>query len=278
MIIYRDITEANDIKDIYNILFVFHPETIRGRTKFSCDNIMTFDTEWSTGMRDPATGRAIQFDKKRFDEDYDKPETERAYQHYMESCDPVTCNYLWQFCCETFLPPPHIDESDLLVFIGRRWDEFKDFMDKLTAEIKRQSVFGFKAINRTSETKTALKDKHNVECFIFDHNLGAEMVGLCNIYNKEIAKGKRVFAREACNPMYIRLPLNKVSVNFKDTFVLTQLSLMKWTKNEKLQVQKLEEPEDFYDDIITPDTEIDSERLQHRVASDATQEGASPLR
>lgn len=265
MIRQRDITTPNDFQDIYNIRFKFNTELIKGKVKYSCDNIMTFDIETSNGMYDPETQRAVKFDKEKYDADFDKPETERAYQKYMEHCKPVSVMYLWQFCCETKLAAPHANDSDLMVFVGRTWPEFENFMDCLTAELKRQSVYGFNAINRANETAIAKKNKRCVECFIFDHNLGFEMVHLCNIYNKEFAKKNKVFAREACNPMKIRISLNKVGINFKDTFVLTQKSLYKWTHDDKLAVMKLEEPEEFYENVYTPITPIESERLQYSI-------------
>lgn len=265
MIRIQDIEQPNDINDIYKVRFGFVTEYVKNSVKFSCDNIITFDIESSSGMYDPKTGRAFKFDKEKYDADFDKPETERAYQEYIGKCKPVAIMYIWQICVESKLPAPFADESELFVFTGRTWDEFKEFMENLTGEMKRQLVYGFETKRRIMQTTLALKDKRPIECYIFDHNLGFEMCFLANLYNKDFSKKKKVFAREACNPMKIRMSVNKVSVNWRDTVCLTQKSLYEWTHDEKLPIMKLEEPQTFYEDTYTPITPIEPERLKYAI-------------
>lgn len=259
MINVLNITKPNDPKDLMNIEFWFVPKIFRGKiSSHIAQNIITFDIETSNGyaMED---GTVLAFDKERYDSEFDLPETERAYQDLIDNhCEPVSLMYMWQCCIESKDGTPY-------VFIGRTWGEFELFMETLSGEIRRQGVYGFTTYNRAVETALALKSSKSVGAFMYIHNLGFEYQHLRNLYNKDFAMKKKVFAREAKKPMKCKLSRNKVLFELRDTLVLTQKSLKSWTKDEKLPIQKLDENEEFYEGIITPNTPLEDERIKYAI-------------
>lgn len=264
MIRVMDIKKPDDWSELYNIDFRFAQKIGRkGKVMLHCENLATFDIETSNGLCDDA-GNVHKLNKKQYDDEYAiECVKDRPYQSFVSTCQPVSLMYIWQLAIETFLPPPHAADSEIRCFVGRTWTEFEEFMEMLTTEVRRQSVYGSRSVNRNMENAAAQKSKKSVDFYIFDHNLGFEMGHMANVYNDDFKKKGAIFAREACNPMYVKIIRNKVKVNFRDTVVLTQKSLYKWTHDEKLPVMKLKENEEFYEDILTPDTPIDPERMQY---------------
>ena len=259
MINVLNITSPNNNTDLYKIKFKFVPKSFKGKSDVMItQNIMTFDIETSNGYVDE-NGDVHSFDKERYDAEFDKPTTERAYQEFIDQkCKPVSLMYMWQICIESSDGMPY-------VFIGRTWEEFDLFVEVLSGEIRRQSVYGFNTFNRDNETKMALKSKKVTSAFLYIHNLGFEYQHLRNLYNADFAKKKKVFAREMRKPMKCKLTRNKVTFDIRDTLVLTQKSLKSWTKDENLPVQKLDEDKSFYEGIITPDTPLESERVRYAI-------------
>ena len=145
--------------------------------------------------------------------------------------------------------------SEIKVFMGRTWEEFDEFLNMLTTEIRRQSVYGKKSVSRMCENAHAMKVKQNVDMKIWIHNFSYEFAFLRNLYNYEFAKfrGKdHVFARQSRKPMKAFFVMNKVKTEFRDTLVLVQKSLDNWTKDSNLPVKKLEVDKDFSSTCVSP--------------------------
>ena len=259
MINVLNITTPNDPQDLFNIKFRYAAKTFKGKEAAKiCQNIITFDIETSNGYADQ-NGDVHSFDKERYDAEFDLPETERAYQEFIDKkCTPVSLMYMWQCCVESADGTPY-------VFIGRSWGEFDLFLEAISGEIRRQGIYGFATYNRDTETQMAIKADKVVGAFLYIHNLGFEYQHLRNLYNDDFAKKKRVFAREARKPMKCKLNRNKVNFDIRDTLVLTQKSLKAWSKDEKLPIQKLDEKEEFYEGIITPDTPLSNDRIRYAI-------------
>ena len=266
MIKVMDIKTPNDWQDIYKIKFRFElKKQFKSFVRYA-QNIATHDTEGNSGFADK-DGNVHRFDSERYDAEFDLPVTERAYQNFIDNeCTPVSLMYLWQLCIESFPIVPET-ESTLYVFIGRDFDDLDKFMDMLTKEIKRQSCFGFNSTNRAKETASALKRKDPISMKCYVHNLNYEFQTCYrNLWNKQFARGKNVFARKARKPMKCHVKYNGVKVEFRDTLVLTQKSLAAWCKDEHLPVSKIKVDQDFYNQIILPNTPLTPDRLEYSIA------------
>ena len=246
--------KPNNWPDVYDITFTFEQGSYKS---FSCQNLMAFDIETSNGWRQP-DGTVIGFDHDRYNSD-------EEYKNMIDLGEPVSLLYVWQIAIE--------DKNDIKVFMGRTWDEYLDFVDMLTLEIRRQAVYEQRSIHRASENAVALETKHSVNCKIFIHNAGFEFQHLRNIWEEEFAgKGKgrkakygNVFARNPRKPMKFSVNVNRVRIEHRDSLVLTQKSLKAWCKDEKLPVQKLEEPKDYYLEIRTPETPLTDEEINYSI-------------
>ena len=246
--------KASDFGEIYNIEFKYSKGNYNS---MSCQTLMTFDIETSNGWRQP-DGQVIGFDHEKYLND-------EEYKNKIDNGEPMSLLYVWQFAVES--------ENGPVVFMGRTWDDYFQFKEMLTREIRRQAIYGIKSVNRDSENFYAASTKNNVSAKIYVHNLGFEFQHLRNLYNEEMGKpGKgrhskegTVFARSARKPMKFTLHINRVAVEYRDTLVLTQKSLKSWCKDEKLPVQKLEEPKDYYLEIRTPKTQLNDEEIQYSI-------------
>lgn len=239
----------NEWDDVYGIEFKFLKGSYSSR---SVDTIMCFDIETSNGWRQP-DGSVIGFD-------HDKYNNDEEYRNMIDLGEPVSLMYVWQMAIE--------DTDDIKVFGGRTWDEFEEFMDILSKEIRRQAIYGTFSIDRPAENEFARTSRHTVTSKIFIHNAGFEFEHLRNIWEDKMhKKGKYepVFARTSRKPMKFTVKINKTSFECRDSLVLTQKSLKTWCKDEKLPVQKLEEPKDYYLEIRTPETELTDEELQYSI-------------
>lgn len=264
MIRVDNIVKPHDWNELYNIHFKFTEKNGRkGSGYFLCENLSTIDDETSAGIN--IDGKAIPFEKEKYDAEFDLPRNLRVYQILISTGVPVSCTVCWQWAIESILPPPH-NISVVYVFMGRTAEDLKTFSEMVRKEIKRQAIFGFTCSNRNRETMLAQKNKKNVHFKIYDHHLGYELGTLfSNIWHKEFTKKGHVFAREACNPMKVDVLLDRVKMIFCDTVILTQKSLFKWTHDEKLPVMKLEEDQDFYEVMRNPLTELDDEFVRYAI-------------
>ena len=239
----------NEWDDIYGIEFDYEKGNYNS---YALSNIMCFDIETSNGWAMP-DGTVIGFD-------HDKYNNDEEYRNMIDLGEPVSLLYVWQMAIE--------DKNDIKVFGGRTWEDFEDFMEMLSKEIRRQALYGTFSLDRSAENEFARTSRHSVSSKIFIHNAGFEFQHLRNIWEEQFkAKGKyaSVFARNARKPMKFSVRINKVRFECRDTLVLTQKSLKAWCKDEKLPVQKLEEPKDYYLEIRTPLTELTDEEIQYSI-------------
>lgn len=244
-------TGINDWDDIYDITFKY---TTGLHSSSICQTLFAFDIETSNGWRQ-SDGTVVGFD-------HDKYKNDEAYRNSIDYGEPVSCLYIWQIAIE--------DLDDIKVFVGRTWGELYEFMTKLTMEVRRQSVYGQASSDRAGEDMFALYLKKNVNMKIYVHNLGFEFQHLRNIFEDKFArtrksKRSKVFARNPRKPMKAAINLSKVNVNFTDSLVLVQKSLSAWCKDEKLPVQKLQEPKDYYLEMRTPLTKLTDEELNYSI-------------
>ena len=246
-----NVTKFNDWEEIKDIVFMFNDGDYQSHR---CQNLMAFDIETSNGFRQP-DGTVLGFNHELYNSD-------EEYRKKIDNGEAMSVMYIWQIAIENQGVP--------MVFCGRTWDEWLDFMDQLTTEIRRQAIYGFECTNRFMENLYAYNTKDNVyaECYI--HNEGFEFQHLRNVWEDEFtgktrAKHANVFARTSRKPMKFKINTNKVHFEFRDSLVLTQKSLHAWCEDEKLPVQKLDEPKDYYLPIRTPKTQLTDEELLYSI-------------
>ena len=250
----------NDWPEIYDINFHFEKGSYKS---YACQNLIAFDIETSNGWRQP-DGTVIGFD-------HDQYNSNEEYKNMIDLGEPVSLLYVWQVAVEDFKIPEV--NPNIRVFMGRTWDDYTDFIDMLTKEIRRQSVYGQKSMHRITENVVSQEAKNSVNCKIFIHNAGFEFEHLRNIWEDKFAgKGKgrnakygNVFARNPRKPMKFSVNVNRVRIEHRDSLVLTQKSLKAWCEDEKLPVKKLEEPKDYYLEIRTPDTPLTDEEINYSI-------------
>ena len=240
-----------DYDDLKKVEFFFN----KSKNKQTiCENIITFDIETSNGFR-LDNGDIVGFDMKKYDSDED-------YRNMIDNAEPQSLLYVWQCSVES-------KNGDIYTFLGRTWEDYIDFMNALTLEIRRAEIFGgtgFKALSNEYMAAMASHRKTKMYCFI--HNFGFEFQHLLNVFKDEFlskrgTKMDRVFAREARKPMKANICYNGVRTEFHDTLVLVQKPLKKWGEDENLTVQKLTEPKDYYLPIRTPETPLTDEELDY---------------
>lgn len=247
-----NITKPNSIEDLYDIQFKFNKGDYKS---MACQTLMAFDIETSNGWAQP-NGEVIGFSHEKYN-------TDEEYKKMIDEGTPVSLLYVWQIAIESQDGPK--------VFMGRTWDDYLVFINRLTTEIRRQAVCGFESIDRDAENFYALSTKNAVSCKIYVHNLGFEFQHLRNVWEEELtaytrsSKQGRVFARSMRKPMKCSFNYNHVLVEHRDSLSLTQKSLDAWCKDEKLPVQKLKEPDDYYLEVRTPETELTDEEIQYSI-------------
>lgn len=254
------VTKPDDWDKVYDIKFQF---TEGEHDSKICQSIMCFDIETSNGWRQP-DGTVIGFDHIKYNEiidDSENPKFDPDYKNAIDNGEPVSVMYVWQIAIEGERP---------YVFMGRTWDEYIIFIEKLTTEIRRQAVYGFDCNSRIFENAYAQKSNNNVSCKIYIQNLGFEFQHLRNVHDFYYKRGRKskqsnVFARTKRKPMKCHITTNKVKVEFRDTLVLTQKSLKAWCKDEKLPVAKLDEPKDYYLEMRTPETPLTDEEILYSI-------------
>ena len=239
---------GNKWSDIYKIKFNFTTGAYKSKI---LQTICCFDIETSNGWRQP-DGKVIGFDHQLYKSD-------EEYRNKIDNLgSPVSCLYVWQMAIE--------DKKDIKVFMGRTWDEFDEFLNMLTTEVRRQAFYGKKCIDRMTENAYAMKMQKSVTMFLEVHNLGFEFQHLRNLYEVDFSDANAsVFARQSRKPMKAVMHMNKVKLEWRDTYVLTCKSLKNWCKDEKLPVQKLEEPKDYYLVMRTPQTELTDEEINYSI-------------
>lgn len=245
-----DVEKVSEWEEIYDIEFNF----IKGKHgSRECQNIITFDIETSNGWL-LSDYTVIGFNHERYNNDDD-------FKKQIDTADAVSVLYIWQYAIESQDGPK--------VFIGRTWDEYLDFTDMLTDEIRRQSVYGIKSINRPNEISSAKRSSHMCKAFCFIHNESFEFQHLRNVWEEEFKRmcdtRSSVFARTARKPMKFTIRRNSVMFEHRDTLVLVQKSLDAWCKDEKLPTKKLHMDEDYYLKLRTPNTDLKDEEIQYSI-------------
>ena len=233
----------------------------KGRfTNKHCDNIITFDIEASNGYRQP-DNTVIGFNKELYDKhpEFYGVATKEIQKHYGD-IEQVGMMYVWQCAIDA--------GDDIHVFIGRRWSVFDKFLTELAEDVllcsnrRKPDVDGrVREMCLKSLTKVQKPEIH-----IYIHNLPYEFQYLRTLYNAEFAKFRKrpkVFARQSRSPMKASITSKMCKITFHDSYVLTQKSLAAWCEDAALEVQKLEEPEGFYDPVRTPNTTLTDEEIKY---------------
>ena len=231
---------------LFNIKFTFLSGN-KYNIKY-CQNAICFDIETSSGFLDEKKNIVRPYIAKKYDKLI-------SYREAVEKYTPVSIMYIWMISIED------IATDKIYKFIGRTWEEYEKFMNVLSLEIRRQAMCGHKSRNRVKEFKAAQKSKMSVQAKNYVHNLSFETQFLYNVYKH---KFKGVFARNTHKPMKFYVNINKVHLEFRCTYFLTQKSLKNWCKDEKLPVQKADPIN--YEMIRTPITELDPETLHYAIA------------
>lgn len=261
-----NITKPDDISAINDIHFEFTDGAFHNTRNLQ--NIISFDTESSNGFMLPGTNIVVGFDQEMYDRgvlkthktkdiNHDDPDV-----HYMELIDkstPVGLMYLWQCAIEDGL-------GGIKTFIGRTWEEYRDFLDKLSLEMRRQALYGYECIDRGYEEAEAAASDYKIYAKIFAHNLGHDMQFLFSLYYDEFAisrrKGGNIFARKSRKPIKAAMNAGKVNWEYRDTLIYSQKSLRAWAHD--CPACPLEKLDDFdYLTIKTPYDKLSDEEIHY---------------
>lgn len=222
-----------------------------------CGNIITFDIESTTLYTDFV--HTFGFNHK----DYAKNPAK------YDDAVKFAIMYVWQVAIEA--------GSEIRVFMGRTWDECRDFFDKLQKVIAcRKYGFSPTTFDELDVTYDSIRQGTTRQSFsrvqfrVYVHNLGYEFQFLRNIYENEFAfsEGDRkapVFARTPHKPMRVQFNYNNATVIWHDTYVLTQKSLENWCKDAELPTAKLTVPAGYYDIVRTPSTPLTDFEVQYSI-------------
>ncbi len=155
--------------------------TVKTRNITYDDNIYTFDIETSSFLK----YKGVIYQALFYDELDEKEQ---------EKCDFYATMYIWQFS---------INE---VVYYGRTWNEFKEFIQKLDDVIPEKKI-------------------------IFVHNLAFEFTFL-----QSVVEFERVFARKSRKP--IKCELKDFNIEFRCSLTMSNLSLENLAKEFNLDYQK----------------------------------------
>lgn len=240
-------TFTTNTDNIYQIKFHFKKD----KFVVNVENIIAYDTETTNGVLLP-DNTAITFDHDKYNHD---PE----FKSLIDNNPKVSCVYMWQCGIESDQGP--------IIFYGRTMTEYLDFMIKLTKEIRRQYYYGYHAINREQETEESLTTKQYFHIQPYIHNFAFDFQVLRNIFDDQFGKHHGIhantFARSERRPMKANATLNKVHIEYRDSYVLTQKSLAKWGKDSNLPVQKIKVDEEFYLKSRNPNTPLTTEEIEY---------------
>lgn len=248
MINYKNVKWTYD--DLKKISYLFSNYK-KGKSKYrECQNIITFDIETSNGWTNGFN--TIGFDHRLAAIKDDNGKTE------YDKRTAVSVMYVWQCAIES--------PGEINVFMGRTWEEFKLFFDKLVRNILLASAGLRPDIYNDNLITFAKKKIPNLEMHIYIHNLGFEFQHLRNVFEDEFKKySQSVFARSMRKPMKSKIRYCGCNVIFNDTLCLTHTSLENWTKS--LAVKKLKEvvDDDYYNVIRTPETKLTNDEINYSV-------------
>lgn len=199
--------------------------------KICVDNIMCFDIETTSGIR---IGDKVNL---------------ADFSLSVKDGEPMRLMYVWQIAIES--------GDEIKVFMGRTWEEFKSFVEDLT----NQAMRCYAGISLDYEISDSMRKKmKKLDFNIYIHNLSYEFQFLRNVFSF-IEKG--VFAREQRKPMKATFKVNDNKIVLHDTLALTQKSLYAWGVDEKLEVIKKPEPQEYYMKMRTPLTPLTDEEIEY---------------
>ena len=231
-------------------------EKISSKKVVHINNICTFDIECSNGFR-LDNGKVIAFSFNRWRKWNRENQARidaglRPEKRPAEYKNPVALMYHWQSAIEIN------KEDDPIIFFGRTWEEFKEYMNTL-AEYISDSVYAFDE-DEDDDIKSFIRSKQKklIYAHIYVHNLSYEFQFMRNIF-----KFEKVFAREERKPMRAETFINGVTFVFHDTLSLTQKSLHSWCEDENLKVKKYVEANYDYLTIKTPLTKLTKKELKY---------------
>lgn len=259
----------NTLDELYNIKFEFTSGRFSAR---NLQNLISFDTESANGfLKNDGSNQVVGFNQDKYDrgilkthgrtkEQIDANDEDVRYMYFIDNeTTPVGIIYMWQIAIED-------GHGGIYTYIGRTWDEYNDFMIRLTNEVKRQSLFGFKCHNRDYEYRRLEKIKTNVNMWIHTHNLGHDFSMMRSLYNDKFdnAKHTRVFARKNRKPLKATMRLNNVNIIYKDTLTLWQKSLKNVAEDcPNCPIEKLD---DFdYLTIKTPKDKLEPLEIKYGI-------------
>lgn len=223
-----------DYNDIYNIVFNSYNVKKFKTTEANINNIFAFDIETSNGFR-LDSGKVIPFSHKRWKEWCAKNQlalmTGRlTTDKPCEYKNPVSLMYVWQCAVESF-------DDRIEVFMGRTWEDFKEFLEKLDDAIVNFSLFGQASISSADTDMKSFMLSQKVKetkLHFYVHNLGFEFQHIRNVFPQI----QNVFARSMRKPFRAEVKMAHTRIVFHDTLCLTQKKLETWAKDENLPVQK----------------------------------------
>lgn len=241
------------LENLDKIFFEFRHVSKGKWVKTECENIITFDIETSNGYMDPKTRVAIGYDHEKY-------KTDEGKKFYKNS---IKCSlmYIWQAAVESY------GTDDIYVFMGRTWESYVRFMERLSLMMTLISnrIAPGVPLDQVDlkKLKKVASNCNPVDFHIYIHNMQFEFQHLRNIWDKEFAKRNAVFARTMRRPMKASVKILKNKCILHDSYVLVQKSLNKWCKDSHLPVAKLEEGEDYYLPVRTPETPLIEDELKY---------------
>lgn len=256
---------ANNVKifndtPLYQIHFTFEKVNRRGGYTKRCTNPMAYDTEASSGYRNPKTGTIFPFNKKSYDEAHLRHFGEDHYKHYLDMFEKVGVTYAHMFAIK--------DDQGVHFYMFRTFTEVAEFMEKLDLEIARRMRFGRAFSHQQAEAdynyiRTNGTNARPAEFVLYVHNLGYDFQsGIRNIpfLSQNIARKRGMFARKLHKPLKTSSKLIYNKCTFKDSYVLARRSLADWLKDESIPVQKLVGDLDYMP-IRTPNTPLTPQEI-----------------
>ena len=239
---------TTDYKDLYKI----HFDVEQKKKNFKIMNICACDTETSSAAI--INGKAERLDKKRYKAD-------ELYRKVWDNAVKISILYMWQFGIFDKVT------DTAWVFWGRDLNEFREFLEMLEIEAKRQALNSFKPICRAIEEQNARNDKGFIKIVSYVHNLPFDFQILRNIHNASWSKHTKgrgaVFAREKRRAMKAVATVRTLKIEYRDSLVLVNMSLAKWGQSYKLPVCKIKVDEDFYLKIRTPKTPLTQDEIDY---------------
>lgn len=245
-------THIENYDKLYDIKYDKFNEGHRKTKITHINNINCFDIETSNGFVQE-NGLVIPFEHAVWNTNYKSGGVLAKPVQYK---NPVSLEYVWQCAVE--------NKDDIEVFIGRTWEDFKEFLNTYDDAISNLMVFGTASHDSGDPDYKSFmlqcKSYKKPILHFYVHNLGFEMQHLRNVFPQI----KRLFAREKRKPMKFDVELNNTIVRFHDTLCLTQKKLENWAKDEKLPVQKLTGNLDYLE-IKTPLTPLTKKEIDYCV-------------